>query len=263
MAAPALAVAGQILGVDNAAARGAQIAVFAAHHDAALAQKSRRESGVHLGRDIPVIGRAEFKAVAPGVAIARREEAALALIAQGKGEIRRIKDRDRLEAHHHMAGAAPVFAVIQINAPGIEPPELGAGRAGGVTRRRHLGAGIDRVAQALRRAPAAALQQEIIAAPEFTGLGVEIQKGRLALQIKPVIPIPDIAFKLRRVAGLVIDHLVRAGLAPLARDLHIPEQRGDAVFHQIGLIGADRGLVRFQPRLDHGPGRDGQRFRAK
>ena len=162
-----------------------------------------------------------------------------------------------------MAGAAPVFAMVQINAPGIEPPELGAGRAGSVTRRRHLGAGIDRVAQGLGRAPATPLQQEIIATPEFTGLGVEVQKGRLALQIKPVIPIADIAFELRRVAGLVIDHLVRAGLAPLARDLHIPEQRGDPVCHQIGLIGADHGLVRFQPRLDHGPGRDDQRFRAK
>ena len=83
------------------------------------------------------------------------------------------------------------------------------------------------------------------------------------MQIKPVVPIPNIAFKLRRVAGLVIDYLVRAGLPLLARDLHIPEQRGDPVCHQIGLIGADHGLVRFQPRLDHGPGRDDQRCRAK
>ena len=106
-----------------------EIAVLALHLHAALAQIARRKSCILFGRDVPIIRRAQFKAAARGLRVARREESGLASLLKREGHPWENRDRVVQEAQFAVADRCGFLVVVHLERCGLDAPVVLAGFA--------------------------------------------------------------------------------------------------------------------------------------
>ena len=105
------------------------------HLQAALAHHARRESGILLGRNVPVIRRCQIQSAIIGSPQTGREESAHAFIGDGKRQPGRVDQRHILEKHLGIARRAPPGFEVELHVlrPQIPVPVTLIDRAGGET----------------------------------------------------------------------------------------------------------------------------------
>ncbi len=128
-------VVGEVFVVEHSPAIGAEIAIFALQLQSALAHHARRESGILLGRDVPVIRRCQIQSAVIGRSQTGREKAAHAFIGDGKRQPGRVDQRHILEEHLGIARRAPPGFKVELHVlrPEIPVPVTLIDRAGGET----------------------------------------------------------------------------------------------------------------------------------
>jgi hypothetical protein len=123
-------VFGQIVHIERAVLALRQIARLTREIDAAPAVVHRFEREVERGSDVPVVGNRKLHAAAGGVAEAREEKAALALVAQREGQPGQIEQGHALEIHARRTPGADALLGVERDAPGTNLPCFVIFRAG-------------------------------------------------------------------------------------------------------------------------------------
>ena len=217
VAAVAQLVIGQQVGVQAAAVVAFEVAELATHLDAAAQHDGRREGGVAVGRDVPVI---RHRQVEPALVVepdGGRQPAGLAPLAERKAHGRHRQDGHALELQHRAFGPALVVLAVQLQLVGAQDP-VGhpvrpAALAGGVGALGHAGAVAVQQVQPLGRAVRAAGQEAVGGLQQKTGHRVDLDLPRgggvaVALGVHA-----HVAGDGGDVGGLVIHQLVGAGHA--------------------------------------------------
>ena len=91
----------------------------------------RRECGVAVGRDIPVIGHAQFQAATAVQPHARRQPSTLAVIAERKTQHRQAQDGHPQKLQHRTLGHAHMGFEVELHALGAQQPVGLAGSIAG------------------------------------------------------------------------------------------------------------------------------------
>ena len=95
---PELGIFGHVFQPELASVSGIDVAAFISQESAALGHVRRRDRGVVFGRDVPVVRDAGLEAARAAVRVVRRQQAALALVLEGKAGKGRPEDRGVEEA---------------------------------------------------------------------------------------------------------------------------------------------------------------------
>ena len=123
-------VAGQVVGVELAAAALGQVTVFGAETETAPREQEWRQGQVVVRRKIEVIGNADLESALVGIAERRKQESGLACIAHRKGDHGRVEDRDSLEVDPDVAARALLRFLVDVDRRGPQLPVGIARRAG-------------------------------------------------------------------------------------------------------------------------------------
>ncbi len=256
------AVARQVFAVEFAAAARQEVAELAHQHHAAVGEDPRCQGGIHLRGDIPVKGREHFKAVAVGIAEARKQETGLAFVTQREGGVGGIEYRHALDAEHHVPGFPPVVFVIERDLAGRQVPEIIFRIAGAVVHFGEFRFALVFMVDAVRLAPRAVPPHDITGIFEPAAFLFKFDARRFSADINGIVPVFDIAFEFRGRPRLVIGDGIGAELLPVPADLHVAAQHRNALLFKLGLIRGDVGLAGFKRDSNRRPGGDTQRLRA-
>src|SRR5688572_22798302 len=97
------AVVWQNVGAGFAEIRRLEVAEFVVEQYTAPRHHARRDSGIAIGRDVPVVGDGQLRAALVGASVVRGDEAGLALLVQRERQVWRVEDR---HSHEYDAGVA-------------------------------------------------------------------------------------------------------------------------------------------------------------
>ena len=122
---------------ERAAHRRLQEAELVLEQHPALRHHARRDRVVVVGRDVPVVRRADVGAERRTQAEARSQEARAPPVADGKAEDRRGEDRHALEVQPRRARRGGLLQPVELDLFGLDPPRVVAGRAGREARLAH------------------------------------------------------------------------------------------------------------------------------
>lgn len=123
-------VVGQLFGVDAAVVIGFQIAEFAGQHIAVLVVEVRRDGGVEVGGDVPVVRHRQLGARRAGLE-GGRQQARLAVAVQREVQPRRVQDGHAVELHPGVVRHAYAAGVVEVGAGGPQIPGVVSRIAGG------------------------------------------------------------------------------------------------------------------------------------
>jgi hypothetical protein len=112
------------------------VSELAAQLPAARRQETGGQRRVVVRGEIQVVGHFQLETVVSGMAEAREQEAALAFVAHGKGDVGRVENGHVLEAHGHVARSPFLRLGVDVERGGLQHPVLVADRAGGIA---HIG----------------------------------------------------------------------------------------------------------------------------
>ena len=225
----------------------------------------RRERGVALGRDVPVVGNAELEAARAGLRVIRREQPAAAPVLQRKRRVRKGEHRVVEEAQPWTVRLCLVGLVVEIELARFEKPVVLSRLAGREARADQAILALAEKFHALRRAAcrlALALQEEP-GALEEAGI-VE----RVVIQRRPeeavdaaLQPHAALALQLAELAVVAQELAEHAELA--APDLGRAARADLEIAHAFDLLRVDRGRIRLRQRVRCGGKGDGERREAR
>jgi hypothetical protein len=132
--APEYRVMRQVLVAQLSGIRPLEVAEMVLQLEAAARHVHRRERGVALRRDIPVVRNAELEAARARLRVVRREKAALAPVFQREAGVREREDRMVEKAKPRMARLSLVGVVVELELARLEKPVVLPGLAGGEAR---------------------------------------------------------------------------------------------------------------------------------
>jgi hypothetical protein len=127
-----LAVLGQVLEPELAGVGTSEITRLALQLVAALAHDDRGKRGVVLGRDVPVVRNAELEAALAGLRVVRRQQAALAPLADREHRVGRGDDGGIEKADPRIDRRALLLLEVHLELARFDAPVLLLGTAGGV-----------------------------------------------------------------------------------------------------------------------------------
>ena len=115
--------------------RGLQVAEFTIQVDAPFGHQRRRQGGIELGGNVPVIGQRQLQPAQVGQVDGRRQQARFAFVRERKTHVGRRKNGHALEVQRTRRGPACVVGMIQLQTDRFDPPvghHPHGGQTGGV-----------------------------------------------------------------------------------------------------------------------------------
>ncbi len=212
-------VAGQVVGVELAAAALRQIAEVRAGAEATTRKQEGRERQVVVRREVEVVGHAQLEAALVRVAERREQEAGLAGRPDGKRDHRRVEDRDALEVDADVATPALLRTLVDLDARSAQLPVRAAHRAGREAHAGEVQVALARHLELGGRAPRGPLRQLELGARELTR-AQRIPAARAALQPQLRRTELDVALDLEAALGGVIGRRIGRDLPVALDDRH-------------------------------------------
>ncbi len=229
------------------------VAEIALQLEAAPRHVDRRERGVALGGDIPVVGDAEFEAPLARLRVIGREQPAAPPALERKAGARKGEQRVIEEAQPWVVGSPLVGLVVEVELTRLEEPVILAGLASSEARGEQailaLAGKLDALGAAARRPlalqlklrmleGARAVEQVVVDRRAEEPVGAALQAyAALALDLAKL---PVVAQELAKDADVALPDLGRAACAHLE------------VAHALDLLRIDRGGIRLGQRARWG-----------
>ena len=221
-----------------------QITKLGVDAEAALGADDRRQGGVALRRDVPVVGHRHLQAALAVQVDSRWQPARLALVGERKTQDRRGQDRHTVKAQHRILGNAFIRREVEFDAVGGQKPVRvvrAVARATRIVRSRRNDALLVEEINALGRAAGAAAREAITRLDEEA-----LETLQAQLQFRATVDIAiaahaHVAARDRQVIGLVV-----------AQAVGVQHDSGTAQFDLAFGLGTEVGLTADFPRLhDH------------
>ena len=128
-----LLVVRQVLEVETPhVGRVRHVAELDLFHQAPSVHEAGGDGGIVVGGDVPVERLGDVHAVLGALGIARVEQTGLALILDGEVDIGEVEDRIVIEPEAGVPGLPEYLGLIDVDAAGLQGPDLLTRRAGGV-----------------------------------------------------------------------------------------------------------------------------------
>ena len=233
-----LPVVGQVVPVELAALVLGHLAEVAAEVDARLAVEDRLEGEVGVRCDVPVVGDRQLHAIGGGVADARKQEAALALVGERKAQPRQVHERHSHEVDARVAAAADLVLGVERNIAGLDVPTIIVQRAGSEHHALEVDLPGGRERQLLGGTARRALAQGELRVAKLRSGGGGVTAGATRDAHQRVLELDASVAAHRAAPGVVLDVVGADSPIALGR-LDVALEGGVAIDTECRLIGCD------------------------
>ena len=225
-----LVVRRQIVELHQTGAELRQVAEFVFQLHAALRHVVRRNGGVRLRRDVPVVGQDKLEAFAAAIFRVRDQEAGAAAIADRQLQIGAVEDRHRAQLKAGIPDLRHLFFAILDNLRAHDAPAVVAGQTGGETAVFQNGvAVIGTLLHQIGVAASLTTHHLVVAVPDVSVFGIQIRPGFRTFQDDLIVVIAHITQRVdganRRglsfLLALMQLHLIRLQAAVALLYIHV------------------------------------------